>query len=886
MLLTSKTITLCLLITFSILLIMPFGSFAKELIPGLNKFRLSNGLTAIVKESHRAPVVAIQVWVQAGSVYETEKERGITHLIEHMIFKGTEKRGPGEVAKEIESVGGSINAYTSLDYTVYHCVVPKQFLNNALDVLSDAVFHSSFDPGELEREKKVVLEEIRMRDDRPKTRLSRLLMETAYKAHPYGFPIIGYPETVKSFVLKDILAYMERRYRPSQIAVVVVGDVKASQAFSGIQDTFGSVTKKGPQEFTYPSEPPQDAPRIAMEAMEIQEGYLAIAFSGLPNFNDPDAPALDVLAALLGKGESSRLTSSLRNRLQMVHNIDAAAFTPAGPGIFEITTSLDPEKTQEALPQIFHEIFRLENEEIIEEELERAKIQVETEFVYSQETMEGEARKLGIFETLSKDPYAEKLYLKKVREVTAQDVQRVAGQVFRQKNISVAMIMPEDRLPKLTSQELAVMFQEAELLAKGIESSDNGALIHPIKRFSLSNGLTVLVQEAPEVPTVSVALVFPGGVRYETEKTNGIFNFLAKAWTKGTETHSAQGIAELIEGLGGSISGFSGQNTLGLQGRFLSQNLDKGLALFTEILLTPTFPSEETKKLRPLILAELKRQDDYLPGVAVREFRRLLFSPHPYGMNPLGKVSVIKAISSKNLLETYRYFVTPDSGVLSIVGDIHTEEIISSIETMLGVWSVESEISLPTPPEPDPLIAPRILTLKKEKQQVHIILGFPGTTFSGTDRYALETLNAVFSSQGGRLFIDLRDKESLAYSVTSFLGLGLDYGSFAFYIACAPEKKDRALKGLWREIYSVTRDRVTDDELERAKKWLIGIHEIGLQTNRAQTMDMALNELYGLGYNFASEYVRKIDGITADQVLNVAKKLMNSEEYVLVRVGP
>ena len=885
MLITGKTITLCLLITFSILLIMPFGSLARELIPGLNKARLSNGLTAIVKENHRAPVVAIQVWVQAGSVYETEGERGITHLIEHMIFKGTEKRGPGEVAKEIESVGGSINAYTSLDYTVYHCVVPKQFLDNALDVLSDAVFHSSFDPDELEREKKVVLEEIRMRDDRPRTRLSSLLMETAYKAHPYGFPVIGYPETVESFGRKDILTYMERRYRPSQITVVVVGDVGASQALAGIQDTFGSVTKKGPQKFTYPSEPRQDAPRIAMEAMEIQEGYLAVTFSGLPNFNDPDVPALDVLAALLGKGESSRLTSSLRNRLQLVNNIDAAAFTPAGPGIFEITASLDPEKTQEALAQIFHEIFRLENEGIIEEKLERAKVQVEMDFVYSQETMEGEARKLGVFETLSKDPYAEKLYLEKVREVTAQDVQQVAGQIFRQENISVAMVMPEDRLPELTSQELGVMVQEAELLAKGIES-DGGTLIRPVKRFSLSSGLTVLVQEAPEVPTVAVTLVFPGGVRYESEKTDGLFNFLAKAWTKGTEAHSAQGIAELIEGLGGSISGFSGQNTLGLQGRFLSQNLDKALALFTEILLTPTFPSEETKKLRPLILAQLKRQDDYLPGVAVREFRRLLFSPHPYGMDPLGKASVIKSISSKELLETYRNFVIPDRGVLSIVGDIRAEEIISSIETMLGAWSVETESVLSTPPEPDPLISFRILTLKRDKQQVHTVLGFPGTTFNNPDRYALQTLNAVLSGQGGRLFMDLRDKESLAYSVTSFLGLGLDYGSFAFYIACAPEKKDRALKAMWREIYRATGKPVTDDELERAKKWLIGTYEIGLQTNRAQAMDMALNELYGLGYNFASEFVRKIDEVTADQVLNVARKFMNSEEYVLVRVGP
>ena len=886
MTLLCKLVLVYLFVAYTLFVILPVDASSMELFPGLHKVKFSNGLTAVVKESRRAPVVAVQVWVQAGSVYETEEETGITHLIEHMIFKGTEDRGPGEVAREIESVGGSINAYTSLDYTVYHCVVPRQFLDNALDVLSDAVFHSTFDPQELEREKKVVLEEMRMREDRPRTRLSRLLMETVYKAHPYGLPVIGFAKDVKSFDRKDIKGYMARRYRSSQMSIVVVGDVEASQTLVRIQDTFGSAPKKERKEFIQPSEPRQDAPRIAMETMEIQEGYLALAFSGLPDFNDPDVPALDVLAAILGSGESSRLTVSLRNRLQLVHSIDAAAFTPAGPGFFEITASLDPEKAQVVLSHIFQEIFSLECDQILEEELERAKIQVEKGFVYGQEAMEGEARKLGIFETLSKDPLAEKLYLDKVREVTAQDIQRVAKQIFRRNNINVVMVMPEKSLPELSSQDLAVMSQEAELQARGIESSDSSGLVHPVNKISLSNGLTVLIREVPEVPTIAVRLVFPGGVRYENEKTNGLFNFLSKAWTKGTKARSAQGIAELIEGMGGNINGFSGQNTFGLQGRFLSQNFDKGLALFAEILLTPKFPPEEIEKLRPLILAQLKRQDDYMPGVAVREFRRLLFTPHPYGMNPLGKASVVQTISSKELLETYSDFVMPDRGVLSIVGDVRTEEIISNIDTALRGWSVKAESVLSTPPEPDSLTAPRFLTLKKERQQVHIVLGFPGTTFNSPDRYALEVLNAILSGQGGRLFSNLRDKESMAYSVTSFLGLGLDYGSFAFYIACAPEKKDRALKGLWREIYNIREESVNDDELERAKRWLIGSYEIGLQTNGAQAMDMALNELYGLGFNFTSRHVREIDKVTPDQVIEMAEKFLNADEYVLVRVGP
>jgi zinc protease len=888
---SAKMTALFSLLGLSLLILAPVESAAKEISSDLHKITLPNGMAAIVKESHRAPVVAVQVWVKAGSAYETDKEAGITHLIEHMIFKGTEKRGLGEIAREITSVGGSINAYTSFDVTVYHCVVPRQFLDTALDVLSDAVFHSTFDPKELELEKKVILEEIRMREDRPKPKLFRILTETAYAVHPYRRPIIGYPETVQSFERPDIQAYMARRYRPGHMSVIVSGDVEASRALARIQEIFGAAAPEQVREqipeFTQPQEPAQESARLHAETMDIHEGHLAVAFTGLPGFNSPEVPALDVLGELLGSGESSRLTLSLRSRLQLVHSIAADAFTPAGPGLFEVIASLEPEKAQETLAQIFREVFRLQNEEVLEEELERAKIKVETRFVYAQETMEGEARELGVFETLANDPYAEKLYLEKVRKISAQDIQRVARQVFRRDNVNVAMIMPEDQPSKLTLQEMGIIAQEAELQAQGIMSSDTGGLVHPVRRTNLANGLTLLVQEAPEVPTVAFRLVFPGGVRYETEETNGLFNFLARAWTKGTEAHSAQGLAELIEGMGANVSGFSGSNTFGLEGRFLSQTLDKGLAVFAELLLTPTFPQEEVDKLRPLLLAQLKSREDNIPQVAVREFRRLLFAPHPYSMDPLGSAPAVQGITSQQLLSAYKDYALPDRAVLSVVGDVRAEQIIADLETLLGGWFQQSESIAASPPPPEPLNAQRFLNLKREKQQVHIVLGFPGASFNSPDRYALEVLNAFLSGGiGGRLFARLRDEKGLAYSVTSFVGLGLDYGSFAFYVACAPEKKDTALKELWREIYRVIGEPLPAEELERAKRWLIGNYEIGLQTHGAKAMDMALNELYGLGFNFASRYVQEIGKVDAEQVLALAKRIMVPEQYVLVRVGP
>ncbi len=881
-----KSVFFLILVSLVVFFVSSPSSWAMELFPGLHKMSLSNGLTAIVKESHRAPVVAVQVWVKAGSAYESDEEAGITHLIEHMIFKGTEKRGPGEIARAIESVGGTINAYTSLDYTVYHCVVPSQYLSTALDVLSDAVFHSVFDPKELEREKKVVLEEIRMRDDRPQARLSTLLMSTSYKVYPYKRPVIGYPETVRSFTREDILAYMSRWYHPDNMAVVVAGDVEPSKALAAINDTFGKAAKAETKPPRWPIEPVQASPRIGADAMQVQEGYLSVAFSGLPSFNTPDVPALDVLAALLGSGESSRLTLTLKDKLQLVHSINASAFTPAGPGLFEIWATLSPENTKQALSKIFEELYRLQDEDVLDEELQKAKIQVETSFVYSQEAMEGEAQKIGLFQTLAGDPYAEKIYLEKVREVTAEDIKKLAKKIFQKTNINVAMVMPEDQAPALSLDDIVLIAQEAEVTAKGLEPAEPGALVHPIRRTTLDNGLTVLVRKVPDVPTVAVKLVFPGGVRYETEDTNGIFHFLAQMWTRGTEIHSAQGLAEIIEGMGGSIRGFSGQNTFGLDGRFLSQNLDKGLELFAEVLLTPSFPSEEIEKLRPLILAQLKRQDDYLPGVAIREFRRLLFSPHPYGMNPIGRPEVIEKITSDDLKATYVRYSVPEQAVLSIVGDVNPNEILSTLETLLGGWRADTESVLPEPPAPEFLSAPRFLSLKREKQQVHIVLGFPGTTFTSSDRYPLEVMNAILSGQGGRLFADLRDKQSLAYSVTSFVGLGLDYGSFAFYIACAPEKRDRALKGLWREIYRIREEAVSQEELARAKRWLVGNYQIGLQTNGAQALDMALNELYGLGFNFSVRYVQEIDKVTPEQVEEIAQKILSPDAYVLVRVGP
>ncbi len=865
---------------------LSFGATTSRMT-GLFKKILPNGLTAVVKESHRAPVVAVQIWVKAGSAYETDKQAGITHLIEHMIFKGTEKRGPGELAAIIESLGGTINAYTSYDYTVYHCVVPSSHLSTALDVLEDAVFHSKFDPDELEREKKVVLEEMKMRMDNPHTRMFENLMRISYKVYPYRRPIIGFEETVRSFTRQDILSYMAEHYRPCNMTVIVTGDVDGEQALSQIEHFFGKEQERPCKEAAFPKEPTQQGPRIIETSMDCNEGYLAISFSGLPSFTGKDTPALDLLSSLLSDGESSILVSKLKNQLQIVHSIQASAFTPKGPGLFEITADIDPQNLERVLLNVLKEISRLKEQEVSPKDLKKAKTQIVTDFLYSQETMEGEARKLGVFQTLAGDASKEIEYIESVKAVTAKDIMDVAKKYLDPQRINVSLVSPESASVSFDDKALAKVIKQAS--NPELEEASGATMIigkGKVKRFTVGNDVTLLCLEAHDLPTVGIRIVLPGGLRYENQSTNGIFNLLAQAWTKGTTLHNSKTLSELIDSMGADIHGFSGQNSFGLKARFTSDTFRRGLGLLAEILLSPSFPEDEIEKLKPQILASIRQQDDYMPSVAVREFKKLLFSPHPYSMNVLGTPENVMRFSRDDILNAYHNFVVPDRAIIAVVGDFDADQLKQELTDLLKDWQNQAEGFLPTPPSPAPLNSPKVVNIHRDKQQEHIVLGFMGTSISDQDRYPLEVLNAILAGQGGRLFKELRDKESLAYSVTSFLNFGVDCGFVAAYIACSPEKKKKAQKGLWRELYKIQEEPPEVTEVQRAINWLLGRYQISLQTPGAKAMDMAINELLGLGYDFSNRYPALLRQVTPQQVMDVAKKYLGSQAYVLVSVGP
>ncbi|MBU0482777.1 MAG: insulinase family protein, partial [Proteobacteria bacterium] len=546
-----KALCQVFLITLIAMTIAPAHSRAAQLAPDLFKSTLDNGLTVLVKESPGIKAASVQIWVKTGSVYEEADEGGITHLIEHMIFKGTPTRQTGGVARAIEEVGGRINAYTYYEYTVYHATLSARHWDLALEVLTDAVLNSIYDPDELEREKKVVLEEIAMREDRPRVKLFEELMKKSYGTHPYGLPIIGTRESVSSFTREDILRYVGKHYHPENFTVVVTGDVRFSQVEAKARELLGGIAGGGYQHPELPTEPVRRQVEFFTINDDIKQANLAMSFPTAA-FKDPDTPVLDVVAGLLGHGETSRLYHILRNEKGLVYQIGASSFTPRNPGLFEVFATLDDEKSAKAIEAALEEIFRLKYIPVGEEELAKVKRNLESEFVFGLEQVEGQARIIGSFEFLADDPREDE-YLSQVRAVTREDVMRVANTYFRKERLTAGLIIPADASLALDPETLAGISDRAENLARhGIPSSlVSNSFLPGVFRYHLPNGIRLLVREDPRVETVAFRAVFPGGLKSETEATNGAFAFISELLPKGTTDLSYRELSLKIADMAG-----------------------------------------------------------------------------------------------------------------------------------------------------------------------------------------------------------------------------------------------------------------------------------------------------------------------------------------------
>lgn len=843
---------------------------SKEIIPaipqGVKVTTLENGLTIITREDPSAPVVSVQAWCKTGSIDEGKwMGAGLSHVLEHMLFKGTTTRPGARIDQEVQEAGGYMNAYTSFDRTVYWINVPSTGAHTAIDILCDIMQNASLPADELAKELDVIRREMDMNEDDPARKASRRLFETAYTRSPYRFTVIGYPQIFNQLQPADITGYYHARYAPNNMFFVVVGDISHQDAVAQITKSFANNKARPMPPALLPPEPKQTAPRELIEEATIEMGHFHYCWH-IPDLRHADIPALDVLATLLGAGRSSRLFQEIREKKALVVSVDAWTYSPGNPGLFGLSAMAEADKFEAAREAMLEQIERVKTEAIPAGELAKVVKQFIAGTLASRKTMQGQAQDLGGSWMAADDLNFSERYLAAVKRVSSADLQRVAQVYLSAENRTHYALLPGGATPK----------------SHGVIETTTR---HPIEKFELSNGIRLLVKEDHRLPFVEYRAVFRGGVLAESEENNGLTQLMSKMLLQGTKTRNAEQIALEIESVGGSIDTFGGNNSFGVNAETLSSDFDTGLTLMADVILNPTFPAEAFERERNIQLAIIEAQRDQLLQSAGRLMRRNLFGQQTYGLDAIGQESSLKKMTLESLGNFHRAMAAPNNCVIAIFGDVKAQEVKKAVEKAFADWK-------PAPTVPTPAVQkvqlgePKHVTESREKKQAVLVMGFPGVDMKSADRFPLELLQEACSDLGSRLFLRIREQLGLAYYVGAQHFMGMAPGYFAFYCGTAPEKAELVEQEFLKEIELLRSEGLTPEELQRAKAKILGQKKIARQDIGHLATSSSLDELYGLGFDFSAQEDQKIEKVTLDDVKAVAKKYLNPNGFVSSVIKP
>lgn len=834
---------------------------------GASVTTLENGLTIIVREDHSAPVVSAQAWAMTGSIHEDRwLGAGLSHVLEHMLFKGTATRPGSRIDQEVQEAGGYMNAYTSFDRTVYYIDVPNTGARTAIEILCDIMQHATLPADEMAKEKQVILREMDMNQDDPARRSSRRLFETAYTRSPYRYTVIGYPDIYHEVQREDVLAYYRERYAPNNVFFVVTGDVKSAEVVAQIKEAYAANKARPLPPMVLPAEPAQTAAREVIEEAPIELGHFHFAWH-IPELRHPDVPVLDVLAVLLGSGRSSRLYEQVRQKLGLVNSADAWTYNPGSSGLFGMSAVVDADKFERARAAMLAEVAKLGTKTIAAAELGKAVKQFISGTLAARKTMSGQAADLGGNWLAANDLNFSQRYLAAIKRVKPTDLRRVARQYLTTENRTLFALLPNGTAAKP---------------ATVAETNHD----HAIQKFTLPNGLRLLVKEDHRLPFVEFRAVFLGGVLAETADNNGLTQLLTRLLLKGTKRRSAEDIAREIESVGGTIDSYGGNNSLGVNLETLSGDFTTGLDLLADVLLNPTFPAAALEREQQIQLAGIRAHRDDLLKSAFKTARRGLFGESGYGLDPLGTEEAVQRAARADLQAFHHRLISPDNCVLAIYGDVQPAAVKAAVAKVVATWKPNALAKLTLNPQRSTLNSPQRFTETRDKKQAVVVIGFPGTTLQNENRYALELLQEACSDLGSRLFLRIRDQLGLAYYVGAQNFIGLTPGYFAFYTGTQPEKVELVEEELLKQAALLRAEGLTAEELQRARAKVIGQKKIARQELGGFAMQTALDELYGLGFEHTDREDALYEAVTREQVQAAANRYLRAEASVVAVVKP
>lgn len=854
---------------------------------------LSNGMTVIVRRV-QSPVVAIRAYSKTGGVYEGKwLGGGLSHLLEHLVAGGSNERRAEEQNRNLlQKIGNNSNAYTTYDHTCYYVNTTKEHLEEGVDLVAGWMLGAKITPAEYEREYEVVQRELEMNKGQPDSVFWKLTQSNRYRVNPAKVPVIGYQEVIQGLSRDDVYGYYRLAYQTNNLIFAVAGDIDPETMLSAVQKNVRDA--KPGREFTLeiPPEPPVLAPRTVVASFpKLGQAKLEIGFPSV-KLDDPDMYPLDLLATILGSGESSILVQELRDRRRLVSGIGAGDFTPHYvEGTFAVSMELDPEKIEEAIKAVLAEIEKVKTPLIPEERIAKAKTQMRASRIKGMQTSEDIIGSMAIDLIGSGDPHFSDRYVERIQKVSAEQIRDAARKYLDTSRLLTTALLPAESLG-----------------AKGLPSAED--LLRPvapttqpkapadaagsITRVDLGNSITLLHKQITTSPLVEVRMYSLGGLTAEDETNNGIGNITMYTVARGTKTRDATQIAEFFDSIGGDMSTDCGNNSWFWNMTAVKGDLPKAMEVYADVVKDPVFPDSEIPGIKQRIVATIEGQDADWLAQAQRFFKKSFYGPSksPYQFTADGTREFVEKVTAAQMREWYETKVLKGKRVIAIFGDVPLDQAQTLAKQYFG--SAGAMVTAPTvqPSAAKPQAASgaasvtveRVEVQKTEQALAGVVIGYKSESGFGTpDTFPLAVVDTMTSGYGyptGYLFDILRGR-GLVYVVHAYDSPGpiAKYpGAFVVYAGCDPKNVNEVVDVI---LENIARCQGTDQDMqkdwfERSKQLVTTGEAMDNETPAQQAQTAALDELYGLGYEFHAKFNERINAVTIDQVREVAKRKLNT----------
>ena len=845
--------------------------------------KLKNGLTVLIKEDDRFPLVNARLYVHAGSAYESPKTAGISHLLEHMVFKGTEKRGLGESARDIESVGGSMNAATSFDYTMYYVEVPEDKWALGLDVITDMAFKPAIDPTELESEKKVVLEELERGEDTPGSKLFKSLQAMVWNGTSYEWPIIGTRETVTSFTREDIKKYIADFYQPQSMLLAVVGKVDPDQVLAEAERLLGDLQN------TAPVTPPETiaiphvgkGPRVVKLSGNWNKVYMGVAFP-IPHGSSAKIAGLELMSQLLGGDDTSHFYRKFKYDKKLVDDISVSPLSLERGGMLYIHATLDSENVETFWTELMAELASFDVANFSDREIERARLNLEDSLFLAKETLSGVASKLGYFQFFENGEQAEKNYLFALSQVSRSEMKSLYEEYIRPDQLATCVLVPESN--GVTPETLTAITEKEWPVQNGIKKAQTATEAAEDTIIDLPGGNKLVLLPDSTLPYTAISMYWTGGDGELTPEQQGLASLTAKALTRGTMKMSATEVQDFLSDHAASIGSSAGRNIFAVESKFPVRFTDQVLPLINDVLTAPAFDNDEIKRAKEDQIAGIKRREDRPLGLAFRHLFPFLYKTGPYALLHQGTPDEVEALTQTDIMRFWGR-QSMQQFTMAVCGQFDADTIeafATNISTSLTApgseyqfttpeWGTEREITMHLP----------------DRNQSHLLMVFPTPGKLDKDASAkLEVLKAALSGQSGLLFRDLRDKQGLAYTVTSLLWQSTNTGFLALYIGTSPDKVNKSLAGFKKVIAELTATPLPEQELIRARNILLGDYYQEHQSLLSRSRQAASLMTRGFDRNYDQDVIERAKTVTPEDIRALVEEYLDPEKAYLMKVTP